>query len=120
MFGFNSIAEQPFASIATAVIPPTPDVLLGGHFGFDEKKRNQQWEKERELETQRKEKLHEALFGLPPEIREEITTAPEQPIEIASQTAIDYDALIAKVSELNRRIRFQRDEQDISRILELI
>jgi len=119
MFGYASFAELPFATIGASAAP-APEILLGGHFGFDEKKRNQQWEKERELETQRKEKLHEALFGLPPEIREEITTAPEQTIEIASQTAIDYDALIEKVSELNRRIRFQRDEQDISRILELI
>ena len=120
MFGYTSFAELPFATIGVAVAPTPIETPLGGHFGFDEKKRDAQWAKDKKLEAQRKLKLQEALFGLPPEIREEITTAPEQTIEIASQTAIDYDALIEKVSELNRRIRFQRDEQDISRILELI
>jgi len=117
MFGFAAFAELPFATI-NVTVTPSPEVLLGGHFGFDE--RDKRWEQEKKLEAQRKKKLHEAIFGLPPEIREEISTAPEQTIEIAAQTTIDYDALMLRVRELDKRIKLERDEQDISRILELL
>jgi hypothetical protein len=115
-FGFDAFAELPFATIGT--VTPAPEILLGGHFGFDE--RDKRWEQEKKLEAQRKKKLHEAIFGLPPEIREEISTAPEQTIEIAAQTTIDYDALMLRVRELDKRIKLEKDEQDISRILELL
>jgi len=117
MFGYAAFAELPFATIGITVTP-APEILLGGHFGFDE--RDKRWEQEKKLEAQRKKKLHEAIFGLPPEIREEISTAPEQTIEIAAQTTIDYDALMLRVRELDKRIKLERDEQDISRILELL
>jgi hypothetical protein len=119
MFGYAAFAELPFATIGISVVPPTPtEILLGGHFGFDE--RDKRWEQEKKLEAQRKKKLHEVIFGLPPEIREKISTAPEQTIEIAAQTTIDYDALMLRVRELDKRIKLERDEQDISRILELL
>jgi len=119
MFGFNSFAEQPFAAIAPAGAPII-DIPLGGHFGFDEKGRKKKWDEELSLEAQRKEKLKEALFGLPPEAREEITSAPTQTINVASQTVIDYDALMLKIKEIDRKVKFQREENDIARILELI
>jgi hypothetical protein len=119
MFGFNSFAEQPFAAIAPAGAPVI-DIPLGGHFGFDEKKRDKQWESERKVEAQRKQKLHEAIFGLPPEIREEITTAPEQTIEIAVRKQIDYDSLMKKVKILENKVRLKRDEEDIAMILEMM
>jgi len=118
-FGFGAFAELPFATIGISVVPPVPpEILLGGHFGFDE--RDKRWEQEKKLEAQRKKKLHEAIFGLPPEVREEITSAPEQTIEIAARNTIDYDALMQRVRELDRRIKFERDEQDISRLLEFL
>jgi hypothetical protein len=117
MFGYATFAELPFATIGITVTP-APEILLGGHFGFDE--RDKRWEQEKKLEAQRKKKLHEAIFGLPPEIREKISTVPEQTIEIAAQTTIDYDALMLRVRELDKRIKLQKDEQDISRILELL
>jgi len=118
MFGFGSFAELPFATIPDLVAPQ--EILLGGHFGFDEKHRKQKWDKELGLEAQRKKRLKEALFGLSPEAREEITSAPTQTIEVASQTVIDYDALMQKIADIDRKVKFQRDEQDIARILELI
>jgi hypothetical protein len=67
------------------------------------------------------------LFGLPPEAREQITSAPDQTIEIAAANRIDYYALMQRVKALDiqikeqeRKRRFDRDEQDIMRILELI
>ena len=127
MFGISAFAELPFCAITEAVIPPAPELPLGGHFGFDEKKRNKQWERELELEAQRKQTLKEALFGLPPEAREQITSAPDQTIEIAAANRIDYDALMQRVKSLDiqikeqeRKRRFDRDEQDIMKILELI
>jgi len=128
MFGNAAFAELPFATIGAAYIPPAPaDVLLGGHFGFDEKKRGQKWEQEQKLEAQRKKTLKEALFGLPPEEREKITSAPEQTIEIAVRNQIDYDALIQQVKEIEAkianektRIRLEREEHDIAMLLELI
>ena len=119
MFGFAAFAQLPFATDTNAA---TPDVIatIGGHFGFDEKKRDKQWEQDRKLETQRKNKLKEALFGLPPEVREEITSVPDQTIEIAARNTIDYDSLMQRVKELDKRVRFERDEQDISMLLELI
>jgi hypothetical protein len=118
MFGYGSFAELPFATVTTLVTPIVTDLPIGGHFGFDE--RDKRWENDRALEAQRKKTLHAAIFGLPPEVREEISSAPEQTIEIAARNTIDYDSLMQRVKELDKRIRFERDEQDISMLLELI
>ena len=121
MFGYASFAELPFATIGVGVAPtPVEDILLGGHFGFDEKKRDAQWAKDRKLEAQRKRKLQEALFGLPPEVREEITSAPEQTIEVAVRKQIDYDLLMQRVKDLEVRVKLKRDEEDIAMILEMM
>ena len=119
MFGYTSFAELPFATIGASAAP-APDILLGGHFGFDEKKRNAQWAKDRKLEAQRKLKLQEALFGLPPEVREEITSAPAQTIEVAVRNQIDYDLLMQRVKDLELRVKLKRDEEDVAMILELM
>jgi hypothetical protein len=121
MFGISAFAQLPFSTVGAGV-PPTPveDILLGGHFGFDEKKRNAQWAKDRKLEGQRKLKLQEALFGLPPEVREEITSAPEQTIEVAVRKQIDYDLLMQRVKDLEVRVKLKRDEEDIAMILEMM
>jgi hypothetical protein len=63
MFGISAFAQLPFASVPSAATPVPSEILLGGHFGFDEKKRDEQWAKDRKLEAQRKRKLQEALFG---------------------------------------------------------
>ena len=122
MFGIASFAELPFAGPTGAAPPPPPpsDILLGGHFGFDEKKRNAEWAKDRKLEAQRKQKLKEAIFGLPPEVREEITSAPEQTIDIAVRKQIDYDSLMQKVKTLENKVRLKRDEEEIAMILEMM
>ena len=120
MFGLASFAELPFATIGVGAAPPPPEILLGGHFGFDEKKRDAQWAKDRKLEAQRKLKLQEALFGLPPEVREEITSAPAQTIEVAVRNQIDYDLLMQKVKDLEVRVKLKRDEEDIAMILEMM
>jgi hypothetical protein len=64
--------------------------------------------------------LQEALFGLPPEVREEITSAPEQTIEVAVRKQIDYDLLMQKVKDLEVRVKLKRDEEDIAMILEMM
>ena len=122
MFGISAFCELPFCAVSGAAPPPPPpsDILLGGHFGFDEKKRNAEWAKDRKLEAQRKQKLKEALFGLPPEVREEITSAPEQTIDIAVRKQIDYDSLMQKVKTLENKVRLKRDEEDIAMILEMM
>jgi hypothetical protein len=122
MFGISAFAQLPFSTVGDAAPPPPPpaDILLGGHFGFDEKKRDAQWAKDRKLEGQRKLKLQEALFGLPPEVREEITSAPEQTIEVAVRKQIDYDLLMQKVKDLEVRVKLKRDEEDIAMILEMM
>ena len=122
MFGISAFAQLPFSTVGDAVPPPPPpaEILLGGHFGFDEKKRDAQWAKDRKLEGQRKLKLQEALFGLPPEVREEITSAPEQTIEVAVRKQIDYDLLMQRVKDLEVRVKLKRDEEDIAMILEMM
>jgi hypothetical protein len=122
MFGISAFAQLPFSTVGDAAPPPPPpaDILLGGHFGFDEKKRDAQWAKDRKLEGQRKLKLQEALFGLPPEVREEITSAPEQTIEVAVRKQIDYDLLMQRVKDLEVRVKLKRDEEDIAMILEMM
>ena len=122
MFGISAFCELPFCTIESTSPPPPPpsDILLGGHFGFDEKKRDAEWAKDRKLEAQRKRKLQEALFGLPPEVREEITSAPEQTIDIAVRKQIDYDSLMQKVKTLENKVRLKRDEEDIAMILEMM
>jgi len=120
MFGISAFGETPFASIQSAITPVPIELPIGGHFGFDEKKRDAEWAKDRKLEAQRKRKLQEALFGLPPEVREEITSAPEQTIEIAVRKQIDYDSLMQKVKTLENKVRLKRDEEDIAMILEMM
>ena len=122
MFGISAFAQLPFSTVGDAAPPPPPpaEILLGGHFGFDEKKRDAQWAKDRKLEGQRKLKLQEALFGLPPEVREEITSAPEQTIEVAVRKQIDYDLLMQRVKDLEVRVKLKRDEEDIAMILEMM
>jgi len=122
MFGISAFAQLPFSTVGDAAPPPPPpaEILLGGHFGFDEKKRDEQWAKDRKLEAQRKLKLQEALFGLPPEVREEITSAPQQTIEVAVRKQIDYDLLMQRVKDLELRVKLKRDEEDVAMILELM
>ena len=117
MFGYASFAELPFATIGAAVIPPTPtELLLGGHFGFDE--RDKGWEEEKRQEAKRREKIKTALFGLPPEQREQI--APTETINIAAQTVITYDAVMVQIETLKKRIEFEQDEEDLETLLEFL
>jgi hypothetical protein len=122
MFGFSAFAALPFNTIygTTPPVPPPVEIPLGGHFGFDEKKRDQQWDADRRAEEQRKVKLREALFGLPPAEREEITSAPIQAIEIAARDPIDYAVLMEKVRQLEFRIRLRRDDEEIAQLLEML
>jgi len=122
MFGFAAFASVSFSAVYDVAPPPPPpiEIPLGGHFGFDEKKRDQQWDADRRAEEQRKEKLREALFGLPPAEREEITSAPTQAIEIAARDPIDYAAMMEKVRQLEFRIRLRRDEEEIAQLLEML
>jgi len=117
MFGYTSFAELPFATIGVTVTP-APEVLLGGHFGFDE--RDKHWEEEKRQEEKRREKIKTALFGLPPEKREQITTAPAQTIDIAAQTVITYDAIMVQIETLRKRIEFEQDEEDFETLLEFL
>lgn len=117
MFGYTSFAELPFATIGVSVTP-APEVLLGGHFGFDE--RDKHWEEEKRQEEKRREKIKTALFGLPPEEREQITTAPAQTIDIAAQTVITYDAIMVQIETLRKRIEFEQDEEDFETLLEFL
>jgi hypothetical protein len=122
MFGFAAFASVPFSGVYDGGPPPPPpaEIPLGGHFGFDEKKRDQQWDADRRAEGQRKLKLREALFGLPPAEREELTSAPTQAIEIAARDPIDYAAMMEKVRQLEFRIRLRRDEEEIAQLLEML
>jgi DNA-directed RNA polymerase specialized sigma24 family protein len=117
MFGFAAFAELPFATIGVTVTP-APEILLGGHFGFDE--RDKAWEQDKKQEAKRREKIKTALFGLPPDEREKITTAPAQTIDIAAQTVITYDAIMVQIETLRKRIEFEQEEDDLMDILELI
>jgi len=120
MFGYAAFAELPFATVGAGAAPPPPEAPIGGHFGFDEKKRDAQWAKDQKVEAQRRQKLKEALFGLPPEVREEITSSPEQTINVAITKQVNYDALMQRVKDLEARVRRKQDDDDIAMILELI
>ena len=119
MFGFSAFAALPFTTVYDGTPVPTA-IPLGGHFGFDEKKRDEQWDADRRAEGQRKLKLREALFGLPPAEREKITSAPTQAIEIAARDPIDYAAMMEKVRQLEFRIRLRRDDEEIAQLLEML
>ena len=119
MFGFAAFAEFPFATIGEAVIPPTPsEILLGGHFGFDE--RDKAWEQDKKQEAKRRERIKTALFGLPPDQREKITSAPTETINIAAQTLITYDAIMVQIETLRKRIELEQDEEDLETLLEFL
>ena len=119
MFGYAAFAELPFATIGARVVPPSPsEIMLGGHFGFDE--RDKHWEEEKQQEAKRRERIKTALFGLPPEQREQITSAPTETINIAAQTVITYDAVMVQIETLRKRIEFEQDEEDFETLLELL
>ena len=117
MFGFAAFAELPFATIGVSVTP-APEILLGGHFGFDE--RDKHWEEEKQQEAKRRERIKTALFGLPPDQREKITSAPTETINIAAQTVITYDAVMVQIETLKKRIEFEQDEEDLGTLLEFL
>ena len=119
MFGFSPFCALPF-NTAYEGTPVPPEVLLGGHFGFDEKKRDKQWNADRRAEEQRKLKLTQSLFGLPPAEREELTSAPTQAIEIAARSPIDYADMMEKVRKIEFRIRLRRDDEEIAQLLEML
>ena len=117
MFGYAAFAQLPFATIGVTVVPPPPsEILLGGHFGFDE--RDKGWEEEKRQEAKRRNKIKTALFGLPPDQREKI--APTETINIAAQTVITYDAVMVQIETLRKRIEFEQDEEDFETLLELL
>ena len=119
MFGYAAFAELPFATTGAAVVPPPPsEVLLGGHFGFDE--RDKGWKEEKRQEAKRREKIKTALFGLPPDQREKISSAPTETIEIAAQTVITYDAIMVQIETLKKRIEFEQEEEDFETLLEFL
>lgn len=118
MFGYAAFAELPFATIGVAVAPTPVETLLGGHFGFDE--RDKAWEQEKKQEAKRREKIKTALFGLPPDQREKITSVPAQTIDIAAQTVITYDAVMVQIETLKKRIEFEQDDEDFETLLEFL
>ena len=118
MFGYAAFAELPFATIGVAVAPTPVETLLGGHFGFDE--RDKAWEQDKKQEAKRREKIKAALFGLPPDQREKISSAPTETIEIAAQTVITYDAIMVQIETLRKRIEFEQEEEDFMDILEMM
>ena len=120
MFGYAAFAELPFATVGAGAAPPPPEAPIGGHFGFDEKKRDAQWAKDQKVEAQRRQKLKEALFGLPPEVREEITSSPEQTINVAITKQVNYDALMLRVKDLQAKVRLKQDDDDVAMILEML
>ena len=119
-FSAGAFSTAAFSTNAFAFDTVASEFPLGGHFGFDEKKRKKQWDEEKQGEEKRALKLREALFGLPPAEREEITSAPIQAIEIAARDPIDYAVLMEKVRQLEFRIRLRRDEEEIAQLLEML
>jgi hypothetical protein len=93
-------------------------VVQGGHFGFDE--RDKGWEQDRKLESKRRERIKTALFGLPPDQREKITSHLFRPLRLQRKPVITYDALMLQIQELTKRIEFEQDEQDLEMLLEYL
>ena len=81
---------------------------------------NHNEEEEKQQEAKRRERIKTALFGLPPEQREQITSAPTETINIAAQTVITYDAVMVQIETLKKRIEFEQDEEDFETLLELL
>jgi hypothetical protein len=104
------------------MLTPPAAVVTGGHFGFDERKRKKRFDEEREDEERRKKVLREALFGLPPEEREEVTAQPEVAIERAAQTEVDYSRMLTQIQAIQDRIDEieRQDEEDLREVTELI
>jgi hypothetical protein len=119
-FSASAFSTAAFSTNAFAFDTVASEFPLGGHFGFDEKKRKKQWDEEKQGKEKRALKLREALFGLPPAEREELTSAPIQTIEVAARDPIDYAVLMEKVRQLEFRIRLRRDEEEIAQLLEML
>lgn len=97
--------------------PPLPEVPFGGHFGFDEKTREKQWDSDLKAQKQRRVKLQEELFGLPPEQIEQITSSPKETIAVAAVNYLDYDSLLQRIGVIKKQIEDNEDEQDIELLI---
>jgi hypothetical protein len=106
------------ASLWDGEDPPVSEIPLGGHFGFDEKTRDKQWDSDLKAEKQRRLKLREELFGLPPEELEQITSSPEETIAIAAVNYVNYDLLLQQISVIKKQIEDNEDELDIELLME--
>ena len=107
-----------FGAVGTMIAPAQPEIMLGGHFGFDE--RDKQWEKNKQEESKRRERLHKALFDLPLQEQEKITTSPITIINVAAQSVINYDKLLTQIRSISAQIEIEREEEDMAFILEMM
>jgi len=98
------------------VDPPVSELPLGGHFGFDEKTRDKQWQSDLKAEKQRRLKLQEEV-GLPPEQIEQITSSPEKTIAVAAAKYADYDSLLQQINAIKKQIDDNQDELDIELLI---
>jgi hypothetical protein len=117
--GIPASSRLVFRNIYPQEIPVSP-INLGGHFGFDEKHRNARFKKELDEEAERKRILREALYGLPVEVREAVTSQPEVAIERAAETVLDYTKLLREIRDIAAKIRQAEDDEDMNEITELI
>ena len=105
------------AAVWDGVDPPVSELPLGGHFGFDEKTRDKQWQSDLKAEKQRRLKLQEELFGLPPEQIEQITSSPEETIALAAVKYTDYDILLQQIITIKKQIDDNQDELDVELLI---
>ena len=87
---------------------------------LDEKHRNARFKKELDEEAERKRILREALYGLPVEVREAVTSQPEVAIERAAETVLDYTKLLREIRDIAAKISQAEDDEDMNEITELI
>ena len=95
---------------------------LGGHFGFDEKKRNKRWKEDLDAERERRETLIAAFNGLPdrakPEAVEAISGA--ESISINWQPiAVDVESFHAAIMKMAIIKAMRQDEDDVLDLIEM-
>lgn len=109
------------AVIAGTATRVAGQVFLGGHFGFDEKKKRR-FEKDYEDEQERRKALQKAFGLLPEEEKVEVAAAltgePEPVIDWAP-FVIDHQKFLAALLKIEQAVKFAREESEVMELIGL-
>lgn len=105
-----------------AIQGTVPQVMRGGHFGFDEKKRKKRFDEEREQAEERRNLLVKAFNGLPEQVKPEAVEAIAGDVPQVNWTyyAEQIERFQFAMAQIVIAKAMRDDAEDLMEVLELI